>query len=493
MASTADPQPTAKPGTACLCCRRRKLKCSREPAGCANCVKADLPCVYTGPEAGVKRKRGPYRKKEKPAREEHLEHVVKYLSDPVAPASSSRRDEADRETSPGSSASGSASVSDATNVLDAGESTKASEDLVKDALAALTNTSMSERELRPEDRFGAVVNPLTGLSSPSVATFTHPSARHAFELWHLFTSRVDPLTRIVDCLRFAPRLFAMLDGSAPGSSETLACSVYYAAISSCSAKEARSRFGQGRRAMLGQYSRSIEAAVAQNYGMPDLDFMQALLLYLTCLRRDDVEVGMWALFSLAVRNGQMMGLHVDPGDAYLPYEAEARRRIWWTICSLESRCAEEGASRTTSLMESNFVRLPANLTDNDLRPESTEIPKPRDGLTSMSFSLVRWEVMRLSIRLWAMKKETDVDGAPLSKEEVRRRQAHEYRRIKAGIDSRYLQHCHQSRPYDWLILSLVEVMMVCAAPRPCLFMFGSVDSRPSRPNAGSRSNIPGAR
>lgn len=48
-----------------------------------NCARADLPCVYPAPDSGVKKKRGPY-KKDKPARERHLEDLVKYLEPNLA-------------------------------------------------------------------------------------------------------------------------------------------------------------------------------------------------------------------------------------------------------------------------------------------------------------------------------------------------------------------------------------------------------------------------
>jgi Fungal Zn(2)-Cys(6) binuclear cluster domain len=71
-------RPTEKPTASCTSCRRRKLRCDREPQGCRNCSKAELPCLYPPPEETTKRKRGPYQK-DKTQRERELEHAVKAM------------------------------------------------------------------------------------------------------------------------------------------------------------------------------------------------------------------------------------------------------------------------------------------------------------------------------------------------------------------------------------------------------------------------------
>ena len=60
----------------CLSCRHRKIKCGREPDGCSNCSRAEIPCIYQLPETGVKRKRGPY-KKNGLVRERELAHMLR--------------------------------------------------------------------------------------------------------------------------------------------------------------------------------------------------------------------------------------------------------------------------------------------------------------------------------------------------------------------------------------------------------------------------------
>lgn len=274
-------QPVNKPGTSCLGCRRRKLKCSREPDGCSNCTKSDLPCVYPAPEVGVKKKRGPY-KKDKPARQRHLEDLVKYLE----PKSSSPTTNSHTETAgPAASVSpGQAFTSN--NTFNQSSSDRAptqnanSEDLVKDALIALTKSSVSDQDSRLDN--GAFLSQTAAQGAQSSAGSHHPPVRRIFEYWHIYETRVDPLVKVFHGPTVKKALFRVIDdlNSVPPSFEALLFSVYYAAISSCTAREARQRFGERQDVLRKRYGRCIEAALGDNYDVPALETLQALVLYL---------------------------------------------------------------------------------------------------------------------------------------------------------------------------------------------------------------------
>ena len=57
----------------------------------------------------------------------------------------------------------------------------------------------------------------------------------------------------------------------------------YAAVASCTNHEARRRFGESREVLLQRYGRVIESALADNYNMPVLESLQALVIYVVCL------------------------------------------------------------------------------------------------------------------------------------------------------------------------------------------------------------------
>lgn len=272
-----------KPGTSCLGCRRRKLKCTRETESCQNCTKADLPCVYPTPEVGVKRKRGPY-KKDKPARQRHLEDLVRYLE---PRNSNSELDSHNDRGSSGQSASPAnvGQTPPAPNERLASRpplQTANSEDLVKDALIALTKSSVSERESRRDE--GTFLSPSYAGQQGSGSGAHHPPIRRIFEYWQIYLTRCDPMTKVVHTPSFGRKLVSVLDNleNILPSTEAMLFSIYYASVSTCTARECRERFGESQQVLLSRYGRNIEAAMGDNYEMPTLEGLQALVLYLVC-------------------------------------------------------------------------------------------------------------------------------------------------------------------------------------------------------------------
>ena len=465
--SDAASQQSAKPGTSCLGCRRRKLKCSREQEGCNHCTRADLPCVYPAPETGIKRKRGPY-KKDKAPRERHLEDLVKYLE----PGNTHGSSDVDVQSAEGQYTLATAGQAAAPSVIDFSTAADASastnrqganpEDLVKDALIALTKSSVSEREsINESEPHPAQALPRTRTICQTPGN-RHPPIRQAWEYWHLFVTRVDPLTKVVHCPTLAKKLFAMIDNieSVDAPTDALLFGVYYAAASTCTANEARMRLGESRDSLLQRYGRLIEAAVADNYGMPTLESMQALVLYIICVRRQDDDTNVRARFGLAVRMAQLMGLQEDPGATYKPYEAELRRRLWWHICGLESRGGEEGAARTTSIMQNSNVQFPANLNDYDLNPSATQVSVSRAGVTDTTFVRLRWEILRSAYCIWMLKQRKSEGEQQPSFEDVRAQQHQFLERTQDRLSAEYVQHLDTSRPYDWMCLQGLEGMLV---------------------------------
>ncbi|TKA83568.1 hypothetical protein B0A55_00377 [Friedmanniomyces simplex] len=430
MSAASEAQQPAKPGTACLGCRR---------------------------QVGVKRKRGPYKK------ERHLEHLVKYLEPRglgLATSESKRRQNG--SAGPEVRTQDAIAVSNPGMVSPDGHGSQ-SETLVKDALIALTKSSVCEmdstRESGPQMVSGHS-NAQTGALDES--TSIYPSARQVFEYWHLFVTRVDPITKVIHCPSVAQKALEAIDRpSLPGSStETLLFAIYYVAVSTCTANEARRRFGEIRHVLLQRYGRVVESALADTYSMPTLESVQAVVLYMIGIRRQDDGTSVATLFALAVRMAQMIGLHEDPGVGFGPFEAELRRRAWWHICGLESRAAEEGNARAKSIQEGRNVRLPANLNDEDLDPNATEAPQTRTGRTDMSWVLMRWEVQYLTYRIAAVRKLVGSDGQPPGKETTTARQRHILEEAQTRLDTVYVQHLHKSRPLDLMALAHYECILL---------------------------------
>jgi len=100
------------------------------------------------------------------------------------------------------------------------------------------------------------------------------------------------------------------------------------------------------------------------------------------------------LVGVAIRIAQSMGLHRDgPIFGINPLETEIRRRLWYEICLLDLRTAEEHGSDPGISTQSYDTKLPLNIEDTDILPNSAYPIIPRKGFTEMTFSLIRFEVL----------------------------------------------------------------------------------------------------
>lgn len=132
--------------------------------------------------------------------------------------------------------------------------------------------------------------------------------------------------------------------------------------------------------------------------------LQAFILFLVLVRRHDDTRVSWTLTGLAIRMGQSMGLHRD-GTSFpglTPLEIEMRRRLFWALCILDLRAAEDQGTDLTIVDRTFDTEFPLNINDTDITPETTEMPQPRQGSTDMTFSLIRYEICGLARRLHTM-------------------------------------------------------------------------------------------
>lgn len=94
------------------------------------------------------------------------------------------------------------------------------------------------------------------------------------------------------------------------------------------------------------------------------------------------------------------GLHRD-GEKFglSPYDTEMRRRLWWQICVLDVRASEDHGSDPSIFDHTFDTKFPLSINDADLDAASKETPKPREGVSEMTFVLIRFEICALSKRL----------------------------------------------------------------------------------------------
>lgn len=170
--------------------------------------------------------------------------------------------------------------------------------------------------------------------------------------------------------------------------------------------QVKTNFGVEKSKLTTQYRFALEQALAKAEFLvsPELVVLQAFILFLVLVRRHDDTRFSWTLTGLAIRMGQSMGLHRD-GTSFpglTPLEIELRRRVFWALCILDLRSAEDQGTDLTIVSQTYDTEFPLNINDSDISEDSTELPQPRQGATDMTFSLVRYEICSLARRLHAM-------------------------------------------------------------------------------------------
>lgn len=155
-----------------------------------------------------------------------------------------------------------------------------------------------------------------------------------------------------------------------------------------------------------------------------------------------------------------LGLHRDGTKLGLSiFETEQRRRLWWQLVVLDKRISEMTGSAITALSSSRTdSRLPLNVNDTDLHPQTKEISTVATGLTEMTFSLTRIEftiaTAPSSIRpnpsiFKAQCKDSNPSAATRDGNTSLFHNIEEYCN---HIESRYISHCDSRIPIQHFTL-----------------------------------------
>jgi hypothetical protein len=147
---------------------------------------------------------------------------------------------------------------------------------------------------------------------------------------------------------------------------------------------------------------------------------------------------------LAIRIAHGMGIDRD-GELFKlgPLETELRRRVWHQISLLDLRASEARGTFPTHL--SYDTKLPLNINNSDLGPDTNSYPEPRVGLTEMSVSLVRLEFCEITRRLHKTSSMA-----------VKERMIEEF---SLRLETTYIQYCLEGGPLERWCATLARLIM----------------------------------
>ncbi|KID83504.1 fungal specific transcription factor domain-containing protein [Metarhizium guizhouense ARSEF 977] len=422
-AAAAESAPAGLQPYSCLSCRRRRKKCDRTDP-CANCRRAGTECVFVPRRPSTRQYSGAGALE----RVRYLEGVVQQLRAKLESLSASHEG-GDGASSRGHTASPAQphAAHDADGVPGLHEEDEDEDEeeeevtqlqtefgqlavgdgrsryIVSNFWANLTEKvdgaasileDLAEEEEARREQGDEQPTSILGLG-PSLADAgpLHPAPDEFAVYWRLYKENCYPIIRVLHMPTVEPvvlRYQGRAGGDMPAGVEALLFAVYFAAVASLPDEECRAALGGDKCVLVGRYKAGMERALARARLLEtdEVVVLQAFAVFLGSLRSYCNLRLMWSLTSIAARLAQNMGLHRDGTHFRLPaFVVEARRRLWWTICALDARAAEDSGYRTSMHASGWDTQMPRNLDDADLAPGLAQLPASRVGFNEMAFGM----------------------------------------------------------------------------------------------------------
>ena len=314
-------------------------------------------------------------------------------------------------------------------------------DSSEDEASSTKTPSTQELERTPSERHAFLFRHNLSPSAPNLHEF-HPLPSQIPFLLDVFSENVNFFIQTVHVPTVAKMVRDMrgsgMARSTPAN-EALMFSIYYAAIISMEEDDVSllgfnnmvrtdmnvdyvnvllgqvmTNFGSSKADLSLRYRLGLEHALAKAdfLNVPDIVLVQAFALFLTLVRRHDSPRFVWMMTGLVIRMAQYLGLQRDGThfEHLTPFEIEMRRKVWWIVCMLDVRAAEDQGTDLTITSDSFDTKIPLNINDEDIDPKTKQMPIERDGLTDMSIARINFGVGDIMRQMMASSVRDGVAG-----------------------------------------------------------------------------------
>jgi Fungal specific transcription factor domain len=331
----------------------------------------------------------------------------------------------------------------------------------------------------------------------------HPLPSQIPFYWQTFLENVQPLVKLLHTPTMNKVIKEVQNNldCLSKSTEALMFAIYFATITSMNTNEVRfwgvssveapvnilqvhTNFGIEKEPLLKKYRFAVEQALAKAsfLNTNEIVTVQALVLFLVCVRRHDDTRFVWSLTGLALRIAQSLGLHRDGSVFGLsPFDTEMRRRLWWQVCILDTRASEDHGSDPSILDYSFDTKFPLSINDDDLDPNATEAPVPREGVSEMTFCLIRYEICNLTRRL-TYTPPGDAPCKLAGKQPLSLEEKEELvRNCARHLEKTYLRYCEDAGPLYWVAATVARLIIA----KMSLIIYHPL-TQPGKPNSLSQ-------
>ncbi|KAK7883710.1 hypothetical protein LTR67_010999 [Exophiala xenobiotica] len=269
-------------------------------------------------------------------------------------------------------------------------------------------SSTQEPERTPSERHAFLFRHNLSPSAPSILEFRPLPSQVPF-LFDVFLENVNFFIRLVH-IPSITKIARESRGSGmtrfSPSHEALMFSIYYAAIVSMEEDDVLINFGSSKTDLSLKYRVGLEHALAKAdfLNAPSLVLVQAFTIFLLLARRHDSPRFVWMMTGLVIRMAQYLGLQRDGThfEDMNPFDVEIRRRVWWSVCLLDTRASEDQGTDLVITHGSFDTKIALNINDVDIDPESKQSPKERYGVTDMTFGRISATISDVTRQMMAL-------------------------------------------------------------------------------------------
>lgn len=267
--------------------------------------------------------------------------------------------------------------------------------------------------VRPESCLGPGPNYIAPSSSfffPEVSSSANeflPPHNVSDQLVAQYLLAVHPIARVVHRPTFEKQYVLFWDSftngvSPPAPIQAVIFAALFSAAVSLTDPMAQRLTGMPRAMLIDRLRTTTEMSLsrARFLQTAKLDTLQAFVMYMLPLCRDDVSRAHSSLVGAAIRLAQCMGLHKD-GTSYnfTAVDTHVRRLIWYQLIYLDVRTCEATGPRPQIRKDEYDTELPLNVNDEDLLSPS---PPTEDSpmWTEMTLTKMKFECYDVIRQLW---------------------------------------------------------------------------------------------
>ncbi|KAJ3495795.1 hypothetical protein NLG97_g3137 [Lecanicillium saksenae] len=419
----ASPQSYSRKPLSCSTCRIKKIRCDKRMP-CCHCVKANIRCTF--PSQRKPRERKPHLKNRLPEEQQEtvsggdaLADRLKSLEAQVSSLQTQLQD-VKGETAPPAKYELVKRTTVRPHAKPAGTISH-----IKSSFWTSINFEL-QRQLSSRRSKGIQLqlqyNSLAGPSFPvqsqpdvSILLFKsfqglshplhHPPETHIMLFWHVFKENVEPMAKVLHSPTMANLVERALwhRHTLSTAEHALLFAIYYVATAAMGEEMIIREFSVSKASLLSRMRVLVEQAlVAAKFATTvDVTVLQAAMLFILVLRKTGEARSAGSLVGVVVHLAQCLRLHKDSAGVYdlTPFQREMRRRLFWCVVVLDQRSAEDLGTDPMIPEEMWDTPLPLNINDDDISENSPTLPESRDGMTDMTFSMIRLHTMQTSVRV----------------------------------------------------------------------------------------------